>query len=216
MNSKKGQVTIFIIIAIVIAAGVIAYFMLRDSQDSSEAASSNQENIGKISSQVSGVYLNIDGYLADTIENGLEILRLQGGYIYIPRGTKTVSVETANKHVITENGIPKLIERSGRTDVPLWVGKDFLAVPSKRFMEEQLEIYVKDRLLELGFDDFRDQGIELDIGEILVSASFEDNTLVEINYPIESTLNGNSYEFEDYSFIWIKSYWDRFCLYWKY
>lgn len=67
MNNKKGQLTIFIIIAIVIVVGIVAFFVLRDSNDLSEHVNSNRENIEKVSSQVSAVYLSVDDYLEDTI-----------------------------------------------------------------------------------------------------------------------------------------------------
>jgi hypothetical protein len=201
MKGKRGQVTIFIVLAIVLVLGIIVYFILSTPSNQSEIFGSNTDNIEKISSQVSGVYTQVDNYLVNTIEEGLEILRLQGGYIYIPSGTRTVSVETAGKHVILRDGVPEIVERSGRTNIPLWVGKTSLAVPSKRFMEEQLEKYVENKLLELNLDEFRDQGIGLDLGEIFVNASFDYNVFVTVNYPIEATRNGNSYIFEEYSYL---------------
>ena len=73
MKNKKGQVTIFIIIAILIIAGVIAYFFLRTSL----IKTSIPENVQPI-------YTTFLTCLEDDASTGINVLQSQGGYIFLP------------------------------------------------------------------------------------------------------------------------------------
>jgi len=73
---KKGQVTIFIIIAIIIVGAVAAFFALRDSL-----------NTGGIPASIEPIHTNIISCLEDTSEEGLVYLSLHGGYYEVPKET---------------------------------------------------------------------------------------------------------------------------------
>jgi len=74
MINKKGQVTIFIIIAIILIAAVSLYFVLRD-----------KISIQDIPSEIEPVYTNIISCLEETTEEGVEYLALHGGYYEVPK-----------------------------------------------------------------------------------------------------------------------------------
>ncbi len=74
MISKRGQVTIFIIIAIILIAAVALYFVFRD-----------KISIDNIPSEIEPVYINIISCLEETIEEGVEYLVLHGGYYEVPK-----------------------------------------------------------------------------------------------------------------------------------
>jgi len=71
---KKGQVTIFIIIAIILIAAVALYFVLRD-----------KISVDKIPTEVEPVYINIISCLEETATEGVEYLALHGGYYEVPK-----------------------------------------------------------------------------------------------------------------------------------
>ena len=71
---KKGQVTIFIIIAIILIAAVGLYFVFRD-----------KISVQNIPSEIEPVYINIISCLEETIEEGVEYLALHGGYYEVPK-----------------------------------------------------------------------------------------------------------------------------------
>lgn len=73
MLNKRGQVTLFIIIAVIIIAGVAAYFIFRDSFSA--------ENIP---SEIDPIYTNIISCLEETNKEGVEDLSLHGGYYDVP------------------------------------------------------------------------------------------------------------------------------------
>jgi len=73
MEKKRGQVTIFILIAIVIIGGAVVFYSYRDSI------------IGeKIPVSIEPVYNNFLSCLESKILTGIDILESQAGYIYLP------------------------------------------------------------------------------------------------------------------------------------
>lgn len=72
--NKRGQVTIFIIIAIILIASVSLYFVFRD-----------KISIENIPSEIEPVYISIISCLEETTEQGVEYLALQGGYYEVPK-----------------------------------------------------------------------------------------------------------------------------------
>lgn len=74
--NKRGQVTIFIIIAIILIAAVALYFVLRD-----------KISVDKIPLEVEPVYINLMSCLEETTEEGVEYLALHGGYYDVPKKT---------------------------------------------------------------------------------------------------------------------------------
>jgi len=76
-SNKRGQVTIFIIIAIIIVALFAGYFMFKDKLF--------QE---KIPSDVEPIYTNFLNCLEDQTLTGVDILESQAGYIYLPEFEK--------------------------------------------------------------------------------------------------------------------------------
>jgi hypothetical protein len=74
MISKRGQVTIFVIIAIVIVAAVVLFFVLRQSKT----------QVNQVSSSFEAPYSSFLGCLSDDTTLGVKILESQGGYIDPP------------------------------------------------------------------------------------------------------------------------------------
>jgi len=199
ISNKKAQTALFIIIAIAIIVLIaILFFFMRGR--TKETIESEQDKLALVDPQVRPVYLYMDDYLQDVVEDGLEILRLQGGYIYLPLGAELAEVETFGKHVRNEDNKIELIESSGKTMIPLWVGEgDSINVPSKGFMGNQLGLYIEDKLAELSFAAFEDQGMEIDSGQIRADVFLDRNARIEVTYPIEIDFKDQSFTFEEFS-----------------
>ena len=71
--NKKGQTTIFIIIAIIIVAAVAGYFIFRD-----------KVSISKIPASMQPIYTSFLQCLEEDTLVGIDILESQAGYIYLP------------------------------------------------------------------------------------------------------------------------------------
>jgi hypothetical protein len=146
--NKQGQVTIFIILAILIVGGVIAYFSLRD-----------YVFVERIPQNMQPVYDYYLSCLEATTEEGIHLLGEQGGYIEVPEfvpGSQYMPFSSQLDFL----GQP----------VPYWMyvsGNNLLKeqVPKKSDMEQQLEDYVEERINDCDFSDFELQGYDVYIGE---------------------------------------------------
>ena len=80
---KRGQVTIYVILGIIVIAALAGVFLLKDyvlkSQFEREA-----EKV-KISDDFLPIYNSYSNCISEITQDGISILALQGGYIEIPR-----------------------------------------------------------------------------------------------------------------------------------
>lgn len=149
----KGQVTIFIIIAIVIIAGVVGYFLLRDKISLSSLPATFQP-----------VEQYFIGCINDKLEQGKQIMSDRGGWIYAP------DFEPGSEFAPFSSELDFL-----GMGVPYWyyVSGNNLAkeqIPSKSEMQEQLARYLEENL-ECDFTSFIQQGyvIYLDVSSAEVN-----------------------------------------------
>ncbi len=145
--NKKGQVTIFIIVAIVVVAAVVGYFALR---------SSFVESMPEDLRPVYDYYLSC---LEATTKQGVSLLGEQGGYIEVP------DFEPGSAYMPFSSQLDFLGQ-----PVPYWMyvsGNNLLReqVPTKSGMERGLEKYVSDRIGDCDFSDFEKMGYEVYVGE---------------------------------------------------
>jgi hypothetical protein len=154
--NRRGQVTIFIIIAIVIIGGVIAYFALRDGFGTS------------IPEDMRPVYDYYVSCLEETASQGIALMGSQGGYIEAPK------FEAGSAYI----PFSSQLDFFGQ-GVPYWMyvsGNNFLKeqVPTKNEMERQLAGYVEERLVDCDFGDFELSGYDVYVEEGEVSVDIND------------------------------------------
>ncbi|HEB46936.1 MAG TPA: hypothetical protein ENI22_00520, partial [Candidatus Pacearchaeota archaeon] len=129
MENKKAQVTIFIIIAILIVAGVAAFFLLRTSTMSSDIPSNFQP-----------AYTSFLSCLEQDTFAGIGILQSQGGYIELPE------FEPGSTHMPFSSQLNFL-----GNPIPYWYyvsGNNVQRenVPSLGDMESQLETFIESKV----------------------------------------------------------------------
>ena len=162
-KKKSGQVTIFIIIAILIIAGVLAYFVLRSSLIKTH-----------ISAQVEPIYTTFLTCLEEDTSTGISILQSQGGYIFLPEfepGSQYMPFSSQLNFF--GNPIPYWYYVSGNN-----IQKE--QIPTERDMEEGLETFIEDKINECNFNSYYEQGFEISLSEPTAKATIEDNG-VEVN-----------------------------------
>ena len=147
--SKKGQITIFVIIAIVIVAAIIGLYLVRDSIDF---------NFG--SSEFDPIYESFDNCVLSHTEEALSIAGTQAGYIetpefvsgsqYAPFSSQLsfVGVGVPYWYYLSANGVIKE------------------QVPSKNDIEKQLGEFLALELERCDFSSFREQGFVVEDNEI--------------------------------------------------
>lgn len=124
---KRGQVTVFIVIALLIVAGVGIYFLVK-----------NNANSSKIPSEFQNVYGSFSSCIEDVVISGAKTLESQGGYIYL------TDFESGSEHMPFSSHLNFL-----GNPVPYWhyVSGNNIArekVPSLSDMENELQKFVNE------------------------------------------------------------------------
>ncbi|MBT4375931.1 hypothetical protein HOD29_00995 [archaeon] len=142
--NKRGQVTIFIIIAIVIIVAAGSYFVFRDST--------------KIQS-VPSDFQPLETTLLDCLESktfvGISFLETRGGYIELP------DFEAGSRY----SPFSSWLNFAG-IDIPYWYyisGNNLPKeqIPTKKEMEFQLGTYLEDQILNCNLEEYINQGFEI-------------------------------------------------------
>lgn len=170
LGQTRGQVTIFIIIAVVIVALVGIYV----------AFSQGLINRG-LPTSFEPAYASLVNCLQEETETGINILESQGGYIELPAFESGSSYMPFSSQLsLAGNPIPYWFYVSGN-------GIPREQVPSKADMEEQLAIFVSERIRDCNLREYHDEGFLISIGEPEASASIE-NREVRINLEMSLTM----------------------------
>ncbi len=167
-KSKRSQVTIFIIIAIIIVAILVGFFILRE-----------KISILKIPSNLEPIYKSFLICLEDNTEVGIDILESQAGYIYLPEfepGSRYMPF--SSQLVFLGNPIPYWYYISGNN-----IQKE--QIPSKKNMEEQLAEFIEDEIKVCVFDSYYEQGFEIEQEDADAEVSIMDgNVKVNLDMPL--------------------------------
>jgi len=165
VKSKKGQVTIFIILAIVIVVGIASYFILRSMVFEEP-----------IPSELEPVYSYYLSCVNQEVLNGAMILGEQGGYIELPEFSPgTEYMPFSNQLGFFGIGVPYWYYVSGN-------GVEKEQIPSKDKMQEQLNEFLEEGVIECDFSQFESQGFEVNFDEADVETNIRSNDIsVNIN-----------------------------------
>ncbi len=168
----RGQVTIFIIIAVLIVAGVAGYFLLRDKIVAQQ-----------IPETLEPIYLSFLLCLEDSTYNGIEIMETQAGYIDVPEFEPgSTYMPFSNQLDFLGNAVPYWYYVSGNN-----VQKE--QVPSKKDMEEDLSAFIEEQIVNCNLKDYSEQGYRIIMGEPKVKTSIQ-NDFVEVNLNMDLNLKG--------------------------
>lgn len=173
VKKRKGQVTIFIILAVVIVAAIIAYFLLRSTGTSS------------LSKEMQPVYNYYQSCLERHTEQGISLLGEQAGYIYV----EELDFVSGSSY----KPFSSQLDFFGQP-VPYWMyvsGNNILAKqkPTLASMEKELETYLEDNLDNCDFEDYYSQGYDISFSEGKVNVQIkEDRVEVSIDSPFEIDL----------------------------
>jgi hypothetical protein len=164
-ENQRGQVTIFIIIALIIVTGVVIFLVFRQNIQ-----------MQTIPASIQPVYSSFLSCLEDKTKTGVDVLESQGGYIELPN---------------PEAGSPYMPFSSQLNffgnSIPYWyyVSANNLQkeqIPSQTDMENSLEKFLNDRIRDCSFASFYDQGFEIIQEEPTTTVSIRnDNVDVKVN-----------------------------------
>lgn len=167
-DKKRGQVTIFIIIAVLIVAGVLSYFLLREKIPIKPSTKK---------------FSNVENYFLDCIgeqaKQGVTILEEQGGYIYLPEfQAGTEYFPSSSQLNFLGSQIQYWYYFSGNKIV-----KE--RIPSKQDMQNQLSNFISERLLECDLNNFILQGYDIKTGKADIETKIENEKIsIKIEMPL--------------------------------
>lgn len=171
MYNKRGQVTIFIIIAIVIVGVVVGYFFLR-------------QTITPVSipPAVQPVYNSFLSCLEDKTRVGINLLESQAGYIQLP------AFEPGNAYMPFSSQL-----NAFGSEIPYWYyvsGNNIQKeqVPSQSDMEKSLANFIDDKIGDCNYDSYYQQGYQIDEGTPEATVSINSNNVnVKLNMNMRIT-----------------------------
>ncbi|MFH1327225.1 MAG: hypothetical protein ABIH59_03825 [archaeon] len=172
MENKRAQVTAFVIIAVLIIAVVVLFLVLR----------TGKKDVVQIPASLEAPYVNFLSCLDDDSLLGIQLLESQGGYIELPDfepGSDFMPFSSQLNFVGAQ--IPYWYYVSGN-------GIQKEQVPTKQFMERQLEEFIESRIKDCNFDNYYGAGYTVSLGESKARVVIK-NQEVEINLAMDLSLS---------------------------
>ena len=170
-SNKRGQVTIFIIIAIIIVAAVAGYFIFKDKLTGQ-----------KIPASIQPIYTTFLSCLEEDALVGADILMSQGGYINLPVFEPgSAYMPFSSQLNLLGNPIPYWYYISGNN-----VEKE--QVPSKNEMERELGNFIEGEIEECAFDAYYDAGYSIYSDEPRANIEIRNNEIA-ISLEMDLTIN---------------------------
>ncbi len=186
---KKGQVTIYIILGIVILAVIGAIFAFR-SQLLSSTFNRQEQNLNLLPIEIRPVKENINSCVYETAKEGIILIGQQGGYYKIPKDDLPRSII---------NPYSNSLELFKENEVAYWYymesnGIEKLNVPSKEDIEKEIGSYVNDNLQDCleNLTNFEDNGyIIKEEGNVDSKVTIgPENVDVDVKYNVDVTYKG--------------------------
>lgn len=201
MQSSKGQITIFVIIAIVLLIGALLFIFLGRENPIEET----DEFLSDVT-QVDTFYQPIQAYVQECMssvgEEGLRLLGQGGGYIYPLRPDSNYNLFYDEIDIYRGDGV-LLAQDNEDSFVPYWyhsitnVESSTLtpqfSMPAKTTMQNQLENYIDEHLFECinNFESLPNSQTIINITQPVTQVLFtEENVLVKTYMETEVSLDG--------------------------
>lgn len=169
-KSHRGQLSIFIIIAIVIVALVFGYLFLRGTI-----------SVRGIPPSIQPTYTSFLTCLEEDTNAGIAVLESQGGYIELPEFEPgSAYMPFSSQLNFAGNPLPYWYYVSGNN-----IQKE--QIPSKSYMESQLGSFIEERVRDCNLRNYYDEGFVISMGEPNADVTIKDNE-VEVNLDLTLTI----------------------------
>lgn len=145
LDSKRAQVTIFIIVAVLVVAAVALFFIFRGSLSGPT----------QIPSDLQPTYNTFLSCIQQDALSGINVLESQGGYIYLPQFKPgSTYMPFSSQLNFIGNPIPYWFYVSGNNIAET-------QVPNQTFMENQLAEYINSKVKDCNFGSYNNQNFQI-------------------------------------------------------
>ena len=192
MSRKKGQVTAYVIIGIILLAAAIASFTFRSSlfQSQWEREVAGAELLPPHAQKIKEL---IEGCMRETMIKGANLLGSRGGYMTLPEDTLPVSPLNLFSNKLD-------LFNDGNTLVAYWFyeaanGIPKTAVPSKQNMEIELAVYMDRNLVSCikDFAQLKREGYDIIHQTPQSTVSIKDAQIqAKITFPVTFSFKGTT------------------------
>jgi len=163
INDRKGQLTPFMILGLIILIIIILLVFLSQT-DLIDTAKGIVIKSVAVPEQAKSFTFYVEGCIKEIAEEGLDLMGMHGGYVFVPNNLRSNPYRS--------------LRFDEFTSIPYWVGESGEDIPTREFMEEQLKGYIEASFDErCEFDDFLERGYRVDYEEIRVSVKINDDSV---------------------------------------
>jgi len=174
MVNKKGQIAIFVIVAIVIVGGILLW-----------AYYSGNLGIGGVPSEVRPAYDLYISCIQQNVKNGIEIAESQGGHVYLEDFVPGSSFAPSSSQLFfVGNRIPYWFYVNGN-------GALKEEVPTLTEIQSEIARYVQERMGDCDFSQLYSLGYSIEEGTANVKISISDSAVdVSVSQPLTIEKSG--------------------------
>ena len=159
-RENKAQITIFVIVALIIIAGIVGFVLIKNNF------------YKEIPKDIGPIYDYYKSCVAGIVQDGSRILGSQGGYIEQPDFSPGSQYAPFSSHLdFLGSGIPYWYYLSGN-------GLVKEAVPSKKQMEVQLADYMKEEIEKCNLNSFKGEGFNIEISKASAKAEIKEDKII--------------------------------------
>ncbi len=175
-NSKRAQVTIFIIIGIVIVVSVALFFIIRG----------NISTTVNVPAEFQPAYNTFLSCIENNAQTGISVLESQGGYIYLPAFVPGSTYQPFSSDLMfLGNPIPYWYYVSGNN-----IEKE--QAPNETFMQDQLAQFIDGKIRSCDLSAY--SGIGIQMGDPQASVTINpDSVKVNLNMDLTFTKGNQTY-----------------------
>ncbi len=184
-EGKSGQVSIFIVIAVIIVIGFLVFFYIRGQVEKEKLAPGVEKAVALTPTAVKNY---VQSCLDKASKDSVLIVNQQGGY-YIAEGIEEL--------FFTPVYFPEITIL-----VPIYYTNGKTFVPSKETVQNEISLLIKDRLTKCvdNFSSFKEQGMQIEEGEKKIAVNLAgENINVNMDYPLIVTVGETTQAVNDYS-----------------
>ncbi len=176
MFNKRGQLTIFIIVALVIAGSILGYVIVK-----------NYMGVSDSSSEFDSVYSNYLRCMENDVRTAADIAGSRGGYVYVDDYVPGSEYAPFSSELnFLGNPVPYWYYISGN-------GLIKEQVPTKKDIENQIGRFVEENIGECNFDDFYSEGYTIETGDAVARvAVYENRITVKLDSRVSVSRDGET------------------------
>ena len=179
MKNKNAQVAAFIIMGLIVLAGIIILMATKEKKSPQIEMRSPSRIVEEFAQDC------INGALMQ----GLNILSIQWGRIYISGEKEYLEViDKDRRAIIEENGRKRIVLGREQNKVPYWILREETNIPSLESIKYELERYIEEESMEC-IDDFKaikELGYNVSYGKIKSKVDFTKEVNAEVSLKTEA------------------------------